>query len=68
MRTKLLAILVANLFAGGSALAADEPFIWNGSGTLGGRLTDTEGAERNGAYGTSGTTPRRTSTATSTAT
>ncbi len=56
MRTKLLAILVANLFAGGSALAADEPFIWNGSGTLGGRLTDTEGAERNGAYGTSGTT------------
>ena len=30
--------------------------MWAGSATVGGRATDTDGAERNGAYGTSATT------------
>ena len=56
MRMKLIATAVASLFAAGSALAADDNFQWAGSVTVGGRATDSDGVERNGAYGTSPTT------------
>jgi MtrB/PioB family decaheme-associated outer membrane protein len=59
MRRKLVAVVVAGLFAGSPAWGADDnqdPFSWAGSVELGGRGTDTEGGERNGAYGTSATT------------
>jgi hypothetical protein len=59
MRTKLIAVLVTSLFASGAAWGQENPlgnFIWNGSVTVGGRATDTDGATRNGAYGTSSTT------------
>ncbi len=56
MRMKLIATAVASLFAAGSALAADDNFQWAGSVTVGGRATDSDGVERNGAYGTSATT------------
>ena len=56
MRMKLIAAVVAGLFTSGSALAADDyfgGFVWQGSATLGGRGTNTDGGTRNGAYGTS---------------
>ena len=59
MRMKLIAAVVAGLFASGSALAADDyfgGFVWQGSATLGGRGTNTDGGTRNGAYGTSSAT------------
>jgi hypothetical protein len=57
MRTKLIAILVAGLFAEGSAWAADDSnFTWTGSAEVGGRGVNTDGDPRNGAYGTSSTT------------
>jgi hypothetical protein len=55
MRTKLIALLVAGLFADAPAWAADDNFVWSGSIGVGGRWVDTEGAQRNGAYGTSAT-------------
>ncbi len=55
MRIKLIAMIVGSLFAAGSA-SADENFNWNGSLELGGRGVNTDGGERNGAYGTSATT------------
>ena len=58
MRVKLIAVVVASLFAQGSALAADDTFQWTGSITLGGQGVDTEGGTRNGAAGTSATTVR----------
>jgi hypothetical protein len=57
MRVKLIAVLVAGLFAEGSALAADD-FQWTGAITLGGQGVSTDGGTRNGAAGTSGTTVR----------
>ena len=51
MRTKLIAIAVASLFANGSAWGADDNFIWNGSIELGGRGVNSDGVQRNGAYG-----------------
>ena len=59
MRMKLIAAVVAGLFTSGSALAADDyigGFVWQGSATLGGRGTNTDGGTRNGAYGTSSAT------------
>jgi hypothetical protein len=61
MRKKLIAVLVASLFAGTSAWGADDEnskFNWSGSLELGGRGTSTDGGERNGAVGTSATTLR----------
>ena len=52
---KLIAILVAGLFAEGTAWA-DDNFNWSGNLELGGRATNTDGATRNGARGTSATT------------
>ena len=52
---KLIAILVAGLFAEGTAWA-DDNFNWSGTLELGGRATNTDGGERNGARGTSATT------------
>jgi len=54
-RVKLIALVVASLFAEGSAMAADS-FLWGGMIDLGWRFTNIDGAERNGAYGTSSTT------------
>ncbi len=53
MRMKLIATIVASLFAGGSAWAADEPFVWDGSVGAGFRGANVDGDQRNGAYGTS---------------
>jgi OOP family OmpA-OmpF porin len=47
---------VSSLFANAPALAADEPFFWDGTLGLGYRWSDPEGGQRNGAYGTSATT------------
>ena len=52
---KLIAILVAGLFAEGTAWA-DDNFNWSGNLELGGRGTNIDGATRNGARGTSATT------------
>lgn len=59
MRTKLLATAIASMLASTGALAADDyfgGFTWQGSATLGGRGTSTDGGTRNGAYGTSSAT------------
>ena len=55
MRMKLIAAVIAGLFASGSAVAQEafSGFVWQGSATLGGRATSTDGGSRNGAYGTS---------------
>jgi hypothetical protein len=53
MRVKLIAIVVAGLFA--QSAYADENFVWGGSVEAGGRGTNIDGANVNGAYGT--TTP-----------
>jgi len=47
---------VASLFASGSAWGADDAFIWSGSVGIGARGVNTDGENRNGAYGTSATT------------
>lgn len=52
---KLIATIVASLFAGGSAWAADEPFVWDGSVGVGYRGANVDGDQRNGAYGISAT-------------
>src|SRR5512137_738676 len=57
MRVKLIAIVVASLFAEGTALAADD-FKWIGSVTLGGQAVAKPGGARNGAAGPSATTVR----------
>ena len=51
MRTKLIAIAVASLFANGSAWAEYDSFVWDGSLEVGGRGVNTDGGTRNGAYG-----------------
>src|SRR5512134_3383689 len=57
MATKrLIAVLVSSLFASAPALAADAPFNWTGSASLGYRWSDIDGGARNGAFGTSPTT------------
>jgi outer membrane protein OmpA-like peptidoglycan-associated protein len=55
MRMKLITAVIASMFASGSAIAQDYfgGFVWQGSATLGGRGTNTDGGTRNGAYGTS---------------
>jgi outer membrane protein OmpA-like peptidoglycan-associated protein len=53
MKVKLIAIVVAGLFA--QSAYADENFVWGGSAEVGGRGTNIDGASVNGAYGT--TTP-----------
>ena len=53
MKVKLIALVVAGLFA--QSAAADENFMWGGSAELGYRGTNVDGASRNGAYGN--TTP-----------
>ena len=60
MRVKLIAIVVASLFA--QSAHADENWVWSGSAELGGRGTNIDGANRNGGVGPatlypSGTTP-----------
>ncbi len=52
MRVKLIALIVASLFAEGSAWAADD-FLWSGSLEAGGRGTNIDGANRNGGVGPS---------------
>ena len=49
MKLKLIAIAVAGLFA--QPAFADENFMWGGSAEVGGRGTNINGANRNGAYG-----------------
>jgi outer membrane protein OmpA-like peptidoglycan-associated protein len=49
MRVKLIALVVAGLFAQNAY--ADEDFMWGGSAEAGGRGTNIDGANRNGAYG-----------------
>ena len=49
MRLKLIAIVVAGLFA--QSAQADDYFLWGGSVDFGGRGTNVDGANRNGAYG-----------------
>ena len=49
MKLKLIAIAVAGLFA--QPAFADENFMWGGSAEVGGRGTNIDGANRNGAYG-----------------
>jgi hypothetical protein len=59
MRTKLIGTAIAALFTSAGALAADDyfgGFVWQGSATLGGRGTSTDGGTRNGAYATSSAT------------
>ena len=53
MKVKLIALVVAGLFA--QSASADEDFMWGGSAELGYRGTNIDGANRNGAYGN--TTP-----------
>ena len=57
MRVKLIAIVVAGLFAQNAY--ADENWVWSGSAELGGRGTNIDGANRNGAVGpaTTSTSP-----------
>lgn len=52
-RVKLIALVVASMFAQGSATAADN-FLWGGLVDLGWRFSNIDGTERNGAYGTVG--------------
>ena len=49
MKVKLIALVVAGLFA--QSASADEDFMWGGSAELGYRYTNIDGANRNGAYG-----------------
>ncbi len=49
MRVKLIAVVVAGLFAQNAY--ADDNFLWSGSLEAGGRGTTIAGANRNGAYG-----------------
>ncbi len=58
MRMKLIAAVVAGLFTSGSAIAQDYfgGFVWQGSATVGGRGTNTDGGTRNGAVATSSAT------------
>ena len=49
MRVKLIAIVVAGLFAQNAY--ADENWVWSGSAELGGRGTNIDGVNRNGAVG-----------------
>ncbi len=51
MRTKLIAIAVASLFANGAAWAQYDSFVWSGSAEAGGRGVNTDGGTRNGAFG-----------------
>ena len=51
MKVKLIAIVVAGLFAQGAY--ADEDFVWGGSAQVGGRGTSISGSNVNGAYGSS---------------
>ncbi len=53
MKTKLIAIVIAGLFAQGAS--ADDMFMWGGSAEVGYRGTNIDGSNRNGAYGN--TTP-----------
>ena len=57
MRVKLIAIVVAGLFAQNAY--ADENWVWSGSAELGGRGTNIDGVNRNGAVGpaTTSTSP-----------
>ncbi len=57
MRVKLIAIVVAGLFA--QSAYADENWVWSGSAEVGGRGTNIDGANRNGGVGphTASTTP-----------
>ncbi|MFO1303385.1 MAG: MtrB/PioB family outer membrane beta-barrel protein [Burkholderiales bacterium] len=59
MRMKLIATAIASLLASTGAFAADDDFsgfVWQGSATIGGRGTNTDGGTRNGAYATSSAT------------
>ena len=49
MKTKLIALVIAGLFAQGAS--ADDMFMWGGSAEVGYRGTNIDGANRNGAYG-----------------
>src|SRR5512134_3826502 len=49
MRVKLIAVVVAGLFAQNAV--ADDMFMWSGSLELGWRWTDIDGGTRNGAVG-----------------
>jgi outer membrane protein OmpA-like peptidoglycan-associated protein len=49
MRVKLIALVVASLFAQNAA--ADENFVWGGSVDLGGRFSNIDGENRNAANG-----------------
>ena len=51
MRTKLIALVIASLFAPGSAWALGDAFNWSGSIEVGGRGVNTDGGTRNGAFG-----------------
>jgi hypothetical protein len=55
MNRKLIPFLVASLFSGTAAAAADDEFTWSGSVGIGVRGTKTEGGTRNGASATSST-------------
>ena len=80
MKVKIIALVVAGLFA--QSASADGTFMWSGSVEVGGRGTNIDGANRNGANGNTAplsatnpltpytgptTAPRRRSTRTSTA-
>jgi len=56
MDRKLIPLLVASLFAGTTAVAADDEFTLSGSVSIGVRGTEREGGVRNGAYGSPATT------------
>ena len=49
MKVKLIALVVAGLFA--QSAFAESDFLWSGSVDVGGRGTNTDGANRNGANG-----------------
>jgi hypothetical protein len=49
MRVKLIAIVVASLFA--QSAYADENWVWSGSAEVGGRGTNIDGTNRNGGVG-----------------
>ncbi len=51
MRTKLIAVAVASLFASSPAWGEYDTFVWSGSAEAGGRGVSTDGGTRNGAYG-----------------
>ena len=49
MKVKLIALVVAGLFA--QSASAESDWLWSGSVDVGGRGTNIDGANRNGAYG-----------------